>query len=392
VSCGERALEVLPHIKKYAENKPKLPNTVTSTTVKAMCDDKLAAAKLAFFVSVAAQFEPFLRKYQTATPMAPFLYEDIADLLRGLMKRFVKKSIMDDADSSAKLIKIDLSKKETRGTSKEVDVGVGATAALAALKLSDSEKMGFRMQCIDFLCAAAEKIVARSPLKQQVVRSISCLVPSLILSSRTLAKSRMKVMAQILYETGNITALIADNCKSQFSNLCIKACSTWKSKFSEFSRTISRLDTFYNDIIGHDSDYADLFAVVKLVLILSHGNATVEGGFSINGDMLVENLHEESLVAQRTVYDAVQSAGGLSSVQIDKTLLSFVRGSHARYLQALERKRQSAVEHDKQVAIKRKADSEIKQLEIKKNKVLQSAAIEAKTIETEIAELKRKST
>jgi hypothetical protein len=131
--------------------------------------------------------------------------------------------------------------------------------------------------------------------------------------------------------------------------------------------------------------------VVKLVLILSHGNATVEGGVSINGDMLVENLHEESLVAQRTVYDAVQSAGGVSSIQIDKTLLSFVRGSHARYLQALERKRQSAVEHDKQVAFKRKADSEIKLLEIKKNKVLQSAAIEAKTIETEIAELKRKS-
>jgi hypothetical protein len=165
------------------------------------------------------------------------------------MKRFVKKSILDDADSSAKLIKIDLSKKETRSTYTEVDVGVGATAALAALKLSDCEKMGFRMQCIDFLCAAAEKIVAKSPLKQQVVRAISRQVPSLILNSRNVAESRMNVMAQILYETGNITALIADNCKSQFSNLCVKACTTWKSKFSEFSRTTCRLDTFYDDII-----------------------------------------------------------------------------------------------------------------------------------------------
>jgi hypothetical protein len=37
VSCGERALEVLPHIKKYAENKPNLPTSITSTTVKEKC-------------------------------------------------------------------------------------------------------------------------------------------------------------------------------------------------------------------------------------------------------------------------------------------------------------------------------------------------------------------
>ena len=57
---------------------------------------------------------------------------------------------------------------------------------------------------------------------------------------------------------------------------------------------------------------------------MSHGNTTVESGFSINGDMLVENLHEESLVAQRVVYDAIQSAGGIKSIQIDRSLLSFV--------------------------------------------------------------------
>jgi len=43
---------------------------------------------------------------------------------------------------------------------------------------------------------------------------------------------------------------------------------------------------------------------MKLILVLSHGNAAVESGFSVNGDMLVENLHEASLVAQRIVYDS----------------------------------------------------------------------------------------
>ena len=40
-----------------------------------------------------------------------------------------------------------------------------------------------------------------------------------------------------------------------------------------------------------------------LVLILSHSNATVESGFGVNGDLPVENMNEDSIVAQRVVYD-----------------------------------------------------------------------------------------
>ena len=298
---------------------------------------------------------------------------------------------MNDADSPAKPAKIDLSKKETVCTHQEVDIGVGATTALSVQNISDLDKMKFRMQCIDFLRAAAEKIVDKSPLKHPVVRAISCLVPSVITKSQTVAEQRMKLLAQTLYKTGGISAVIADQSRNQFSDLCRKSSNSLKTEFSAFSRTKCRLDTFYYDIIGQDPEYADLFSVVRLVLILSHGNATVEGGFSVNGDMLVENVQNESLVAQRIVYDAVHCAGGITSVHIDKPLLSFVRGSHARYLQALEQKRQTSSAYDQQQALKRKAAAEIKQLEMKKSKVLKAAASEAKTIETEIAELKKHS-
>jgi hypothetical protein len=213
----------------------------------------------------------------------------------------------------------------------------------------------------------------------------------MITKSRTVAENRMKLLAQTLYETGIITAVVADKSRNQFSDLCLKASSTLQIQFSAFSRTKCRLDTFYFDIIGQDPDYAELFSVVRLVLILSHGNATVEGGFSVNGDMLVENLQDESLVAQRIVYDAVQCAGGITSVHIDKALLSFVRGSHARYLLALDQKRQTSSEYNKQQALKRKAAAEINQLEMKKAKVLKAAASEAKATDTEISVLKKHS-
>ena len=42
-----------------------------------------------------------------------------------------------------------------------------------------------------------------------------------------------------------------------------------------------------------------------MVLTLSNGNATVESGFSINIDILVENVHETSVAAQRQVFDGI---------------------------------------------------------------------------------------
>ena len=68
-----------------------------------------------------------------------------------------------------------------------------------------------------------------------------------------------------------------------------------------------------------------MFPIVSLILILSYGNAGVESGFSVNADMTLENLQEESLVTQRTVYDSVQAAGSLTLVDIDKSMLQFAR-------------------------------------------------------------------
>ena len=71
--------------------------------------------------------------------------------------------------------------------------------------------------------------------------------------------------------------------------------------------------------------------MIKIVLVLSHGNAVVESGFSINSDVLVENLKEESGVAQRQVFDGIQSSGGISEVVITPSMMSYVRSSHSRY-------------------------------------------------------------
>jgi len=192
------------------------------------------------------------------------------------------------------------------------------------------------MNCIAFLKSTAAKIIERSPLKHKMVRMVSCLSPSSILRSRSICEARMGELTQHLYNKNHLSALVADRCKVQFIALCSKAHGDHKDMFSSYNVASERLDNFYARLLQLDPEFDELWYTVKLVMILSHGNASVESGFSINADMLVENLQEESLIAQRHVYDAVTAAGGLLKVNIDRRMMQFHRGAYSRYKSALE--------------------------------------------------------
>jgi len=58
------------------------------------------------------------------------------------------------------------------------------------------------------------------------------------------------------------------------------------------------LDKFYSDLLANNVNRQHLWTVVKLVLVLSHGNASVERGFSVNKELLIENMLEETVVSQ----------------------------------------------------------------------------------------------
>ena len=83
----------------------------------------------------------------------------------------------------------------------------------------------------------------------------------------------------------------------------------------------SRLDEFYMHII--DDKDGDLIAVIKLCLVLSHGNARVESGFSINEQLLQENMREITVIAQRIVYEGIMAEGGILSVDINDSMMRF---------------------------------------------------------------------
>lgn len=128
------------------------------------------------------------------------------------------------------------------------------------------------------------------------------------------------------------------------------------------------MDRLFNECMAGES-YKGLFEVVKLMLVLSHGQSTVERGFSINKEMEVENLKEHTIIAERLVCDHVRN------VELSKPLLLSVKLSRQRYERYLEderTKKKTQQEQSKRKSLleeideikkkKRRVDSDIKSL------------------------------
>ena len=75
-----------------------------------------------------------------------------------------------------------------------------------------------------------------------------------------------------------------------------------------FDRNKQRLDEFYHSVLSEKEELVDLWKIVQMVLVVSHGQANIERGFSVNDDFLVPNLRKETLVGLRRVYDTMKSS------------------------------------------------------------------------------------
>lgn len=87
LQVAKRFLDLIPHLEKYClQVKPK-PTVISFTRIEKALADPLLKAKLGFFISVCATLEPFLRRFQTAKPMIPFLYDALVNIQKNIARR-----------------------------------------------------------------------------------------------------------------------------------------------------------------------------------------------------------------------------------------------------------------------------------------------------------------
>ena len=91
-------------------------------------------------------------------------------------------------------------------------------------------------------------------------------------------------------------------------------------EFQKFDKTTNRIDCLYYSIMSDKIDYRKLWSVLKKLLLLSHGQASVERGFSINKDVSDTNIKGTNLVARRVVKDHLSKIRGSQNVYITKVL------------------------------------------------------------------------
>nr|CAD7432774.1 unnamed protein product [Timema monikensis] len=362
-----------------------------SSRQRAACDPFLKC-KLAFCKTIADECQPFLQRFQTSKPMTPYLFEAVEKLLRYLMNRCVKPDLMKC--TGPKLLSIDTKKSENLILSKNIDIGFATKRLLGetAITVTERQKLEFIHECRSMLTTMIAKLQEKSPLKQKAVRGLSSLDPCVIQHSPQLAQKRFSFLLEELNHANIINDVLAENAKKEYLHFC----NLKKSELQEIFRPCDQfsdevgLDTIYGSFLIGEANYKHLWEVIKICLVLSHGNATVEGGFSVNKSLLVENMHEKTVIAQRHIHDEIQEAGGIKNIHISKKMLDYVRGARKRYHEYLEMKKQEKSEKDKKKAEKRKLDIQVKDLEGERKKLMMATEEKREAIDVELQELKKK--
>ena len=240
--------------------------------------------KLHFFTFSASILTPFFRRFQTPKPMIPFLSTELDTALRQVMSLFLRRQVLEEATTPYKLLKIDLRKRESMVDLQNVDLGTAANSALNKSKVKDDLKMKFHKDCVKILVKLIEKLKERSPLSYGVVRNAVCFVPSEIVNHGATSELRAKNVIQKLYDLKLLSSQEADKAKQEYQAFLISV------EFLSNDMDKNHLDSFLSGCMKGVAEFANLWKVCKIIFTLSYGQADIERGFSVNKELLIENM------------------------------------------------------------------------------------------------------
>lgn len=367
VEVAERALKVWPHVKKFIQSlitAKKAINTKSFEHLKGCMDDVLLIAKIESFISIAKVLQPFLKRYQTDAPLLPFMAQDLFNMLRSLLQRFVTPAVFKECTSVTALLSADLSDIKNLLPPGEVDIGFKAKSAVKEIKSKASARdiFNFQMESRKFLVTTAIKLMTKSPLKNQLVQCLKWLQPKNIVEDFDGSLRDLDATLSYLVELGRVSADDCDDIKSEFTQWHSSIVTTNSIVFQSFSIQCDRLDTFFNQHIN--SEFSKLWALIRGILILSHGQAQVERGFSTNKETMCVNMMERTLIAKRMICNSIEAMGGIKNVTISSGMRMAAASARSKYRIYLEER----AEEEKRKNLKRKRNDQFEELEAMKAK------------------------
>lgn len=297
--------------------------------------DPLFKVRLSVFMTIGKLLQRFLVEFQTDAPMIPFMWESVECIMLNLLQRVVKREVLEKQDRLKQSHTVVKLVEEVLVSPKEVNIGFGATAALqqAKKKSNPTDISQCLLDCRSFIVAVVQKLQQRSPLKHKILRDFACLDPTVICSEGDDKMRLLNGALTSLVECQRLSGDEADQAKDFYLSLCSKE--VVRQQLLAYQRSSTRLDHFLCQLIDdHRASTSKAFRkFVDIVLCLSHGQATVERGFSLNKALLVENQLERSLIAHRVARDYIQNKcdSNVENCQVDRELIIAARNAHNRF-------------------------------------------------------------
>ena len=294
--------------------------------------------------------------------MTPFLVETLEDLLRRFYAKFIRPDVLVNAKTTLSLLKIDISNRENQLTDSKIDIGFSLKYDLQQLKskgkITEMQMDKFKRGIRDFLVSMCNHITEKSPLSSLMARCLKSLSPTYMVESPETCKVLFEKMLMKLVSYKKIAASVADSAKGEFTKFCQTVVLDNKEEFSSFDKDKDRLDYFlwkFTDM----KMFGKLQNVIKILLILSHGQAQVERGFSSNKSLIDDNMSTDTIIALRSVHDHLKFHNlKAHEVEMTKVLLESCRQARKRYFDDQRSKALSAEKLEKEEA-KKKVNEEI---------------------------------
>jgi len=275
-------------------------------------------ACLHFVGCTAHLFEPVLTKLQTESSVIHLLLEELAQLLRLLLHRFIKPDLLTGV-TDAQLVDVPI---ECRPVD-NCEFGAKTDELLRRLKKNKNPKLAMlQKDMVHCLKSCVKYLQQRLPLKNQFLHNVQCLKPASRNNAETVKMigALCTCLPQLSDEVGFSDSVSSDWKLYQADD---NITPDWATSADGSTLPVDIYVSKQTDGLGNPK-YSHLMAVVKAALSVSHGQADVERGFSLNKLIIVDNrvsLKQRTVMALCTVRDVVNRYEAVDKIPISRQLI-----------------------------------------------------------------------
>ena len=285
-------------------------------------------AQLAFLVSVEPIFKKFLCPFQNEGPLIHLLRDQMCELLKIGMHRFLKSQAINDKEGKH-LLTVEYFKPDIQLSFTQIEVGEKTRTALSKLT-TDQQKIVLKGMK-QFYLDTTKYLIDHLPIDNKLLRDITFLNPLLRDNQHgAQAIRRLAVIMPTISEEE--VCLVTDEWKVYHEGSVIDSDSTTQ-----------RIDHYWASVFQEKNmqgkfKYSVLQKLVKSPLSLAHGNADKERSLCANKRTLTPDrasLGDLTINGLRAVKDHVKNHGEPHNVPITKGLLQASREAHRVYSKRL---------------------------------------------------------